>query len=351
MKFIPREFGTILMVTTVTVLIWSWAASETRAGADVFVTLNFRPPVTGGYVVEPSTARVTIKIEGSRLALQNAQALQEETLDFPLGVAGVPGEPGTHTIDLASILNLDSRLNETGVTILGTVPAAIQLNIDEIVEAKASVRLTLPDMQLDGDPTVEPDTVTVRMPRRLRDLRSGSLVVDAVGNKQRLQQLEPGRQHEIEIQLRPPDGLDPARDNVEIVPGKVTARFAIRSQMSETVIDTVRMQVSCPHEVLREFDVDLEPTTLRNVTVRASRDIISKIESGETVVLGFVHLSSLDCESGVESKPVTYFMALDREQRGLSAGRTIEATIGDSDDLPDIALKITRVAAPTTPTP
>jgi len=343
-----RELGTFLTVALVTILIWSWAASETRDRQEVVLTLAF----AGGErdVIEPSSTRVTVTIEGSQLALQRAQALQDTPLRFERGKGQLKGESGTTIVfEVAGSLLEHERLAATGVTVISTQPASINLQLDELVDVEAPVRLTLPATQLDGDPVVTPDTVTLRIPKSLRDRRTVDFIVDAVGDRQRLQQLAPGRQHEMEIQLRAPEGIDNAtRDRIQIEPPRVTAKFALRSQIAETLVESVRLQVACPHEVLSEFNVDLETTTLSDVTVSAPRDVIARIESGEAVVLGFVHLSSLECESGIESKPVTVFMALDRAQRGLTRGTSVDVSIGDGVDAPTVALTITRVATPTT---
>ncbi|MEM7227939.1 MAG: hypothetical protein AAF432_03905 [Planctomycetota bacterium] len=343
MNFLRREFGTIIVVTTVTVLIWAWAAGETRTQQDVFARLEFRAPTSGQYIVDTDTQQVSISIEGSRLAIQKAIQLLEKPLDLPIGVDGVPGDPGQHFVDLVSVLRQHDELRSTGATITGSSPTTAQLSVDELVTARADVRLTLPNTQLAGDAIVDPGSVTLTMPASLRDSRTGTFVVDAVGTTSLLSQLTPGREHEIEIALRPPEGIDLDRDRVTIEPSKVVAKFTIQSQISETTLDSVRLQLSCPHEVLEEFDVDLNPTNYQDVTVRASRDVISAIESGEMVVIGFVHLSSNDCESSITSKPVTYFMAMDRRELALTGGVSVDVERND-DSMPDIGITVSRAA-------
>jgi hypothetical protein len=100
------------------------------------------------------------------------------------------------------------------------------------------------------------------------------------------------------------------------------------------------VQLAGPPEDRDIYTVEIDPKQLRDVTVSADSDLIRRIESGEVPVVAFLHLSSREKEMQIESKRVSYFMALVSDPAGT---RFVPVTVkAPANELPVIKLKIAR---------
>lgn len=326
------EFATVLIVTTVTVLIWFWAAGETLDKRPFTVQLRLVLPEN--WVVDKPAHPVTFTAEGSKLALQNA----EQALRRPLRV-DLPTVLGPHSLDVADLLRRSPEIEATGLKISTPEPTAIDVTIDEIRRVPARVREILPGVVLDGEVEIEPAEVIMTMPGSLRNRLPADAFVEAYVDPSRLAQLRADVRQSIEVKPRLPEGLLPS-EGVTIEPATVRLSFTMRSRIRELRLDNVRIHLAGPPEDHKEYLVELEQTVLRDVTISADSDLIRRIEAGEATVVAVLYLSSREKEQRIESKPITYFVAL-----GTRA-EFVQARVGDSAELPRIRVGITRLASP-----
>ena len=239
-----KDFWTYVIVTMVTVLIWTWAAAETREERTFYVRHEFIVPDPTTWVVRASDDGTAVTVEGSVRALRQMAATVSEPVALHVGANGVPGDAGDHIVDVAAVLAADQSLRGTGVSILSADPPTIGLEIDQLATARADVRVRLPGIQHD-EMVVTPSTATITMPARLRGRWPDVLTVEAVADPLRLAQLEPGSRHTIQVSLRLPEALA-AEPSVQVTPSEASITFPIRSRIRETTLDTVRVQLSGP---------------------------------------------------------------------------------------------------------
>ena len=337
-----EQFLTYGLVTVVALLIWYWAAAETRDQDRRTFRLVFEPaPQTEQTVTSGGIDKVNVEMEGSRLALQRAAELADRPLTLTTGNE-LPME-GQHRLDLVELLESHKPLTNTGVHILSTDPASVQIDIDHLVPVPAEIKAVTPGVEPENL-TIDPPQAVVRLPSRLRDRAGENLTLEVHVPQTRLDRLEPGVMNTVEnlkLRLAGPLGNAPT---VRIEPRRATVTFTVRSRIKETTLSTVRVQIAGPPEDNDEYVVQIENNTLTDVTVKADRELISQIERGDAVVVALVHLSHQDKELGVESKPVTCFMALPRDA-GVSVEATlVEADVNGSNQMPVIRLKITERA-------
>ena len=129
--------------------------------------------------------------------------------------------------------------------------------------------------------------------------------------------------------------------SVRIDPPTATIEFTVRSRIKAITLPTVRVQIAGPPEDHEEFLVEIEDSTLADVTIRAHTDLIRQIELNQAVIVALVHLSQKEKEQGIASKPVTCFLALPRDEGSAIRATIVDATVGDSPQPPVIRLKIT----------
>ena len=329
------------LVTGVTLLIWFWAATETRDEG----TASFRIELVGAadQVVTPSELTVHVKMEGSSLALERALQAAQTPVALTVGIE-LPSQTGMQRVKLLEVLNRNEAITGTGVSLLAVDPIDLDIEIDSLVTATLPIVPVLPGIELDGPVTVDPPQVQVRMPRRLRDHAGDDLSVKASVLGQRLDRLKPGVLNTIIATLELPPRLagDPT---VTLDRRFAEIEFTVKSRIKQTTLPTVRVQIAGPPEDHEEYRIEIENPTLANVTIKADIELISRIERNQAVVVAIVHLSQREKERGISEKPVTCFMALPRDENAPFRAAIVSAEIDGTAQPPVIRLKISDRAA------
>ena len=329
------------LVTGVTLLIWFWAATETRDEG----TASFRIELVGAadQVVTPSELTVHVKMEGSSLALERALQAAQTPVALTVGIE-LPSQTGMQRVKLLEVLNRNEAITGTGVSLLAVDPIDLDIEIDSLVTATLPIVPVLPGIELDGPVTVDPPQVQVRLPRRLRDHAGDDLRVKASVLGQRLDRLKPGVLNTIIATLELPPRLagDPT---VTLDRRFAEIEFTVKSRIKQTTLPTVRVQIAGPPEDHEEYRIEIENPTLANVTIKADIELISRIERNQAVVVAIVHLSQREKERGISEKPVTCFMALPRDENAPFRAAIVSAEIDGTAQPPVIRLKISDRAA------
>ena len=326
---------TYTLVTVVAVLIWYWAAVQTRDQTSPSFRLRLMPARLSNQVVTPREITARLEMEGSLRALQQARQLAAQgELALTLGNE-LPNEPDTHRIDLVQALEEHDLLMDTGVRIIAADPASVDIVIDALVPVTANIRAVLPGVEPVGE-EILPAQAVVRLPSRLRDRLGDELTLEAHVPQARLERLQPGVQHMFEnVPLRLPSRLAGER-SVTIQPPVVTIKFGVVSHIKETMLPTVRVQIAGPPEDNDEYVVEIEDGTLADVTVKGDENLIREIERNDSTVVALVHLSTREKEQGIHSKRITCFMAL----RPDGGAQIVQAEVGGSNQPPVVRLKV-----------
>ena len=324
------------LVTGVTLLIWFWAATETREEG----TASFRIELVGAanQVVTPSELTVHVKMEGSNPALERALQVAQTPVSLTVGNE-LPSQTGVQRVKLLEVLDRNEAITGTGVSLLSVDPVDLDIEIDRLVTATLPIEPVLPGVELDGTVTVDPPQVQVRLPRRLRDHAGGDLRVHATVLGQRLDRLKPGVLNTITATLELPPRF--AGDPTVVLDRRFAEiKFTVKSRIKETTLPTVRVQIAGPPEDHDEYLIEIENPTLANVTIKADIELISRIERNQAVVVAIVHLSQREKERGIEEKPVTCFMALPRDDNAPFQAAIVSAEIDGDAQAPVIRLNI-----------
>jgi hypothetical protein len=339
----PREIWTYIIVTLVTVLIWFWAAAETRETKIIYsATVRFNVPDGTDWIITPQDRAVVINLTGAKLGIRNAETLARTGLTIEVR----PVE-GPQTVDLAQALAQNESLRDAGVTINTVEPSLADITLDRLEQFAAPVKAVLPGITLQDEAVIDPPEVQVTMPKTLRQRGPRDVVVEAFVDRSELDRLLPGAPQSIEARLRLPEGLPGAgATGVSINPNRAKLTFTVRSRTREIKLDTVRVQIAGPPEDRDAYVVEIDPKQLRGVTISAASDLARRIETNEVPVVAVVHLSALEKENRIASKPVSYFLALVPDGKGGTAGEIVKGTVAGSTQMPAINLKITDRQAP-----
>ncbi len=338
--------GMYAQVTAVAVLIWFWAAAETRGHDSASFRLSLVPASPMAEVVRPSDLVVNVQMEGSRLALQTAHALASGApLSLTVGTE-LPSQVGTHQADLMQVLERHELLTDTGVRIVAVDPALCEIEIDTLAPVTATIVADLPNIETEGQVEVNPPQAVVRLPSRLKREHLGEdLVLEAHPLQTQLDHLEPGVRHTVDAKLRLPAKYV-VEGTVIIEPPSATIQFTVKSRIKELALPTVRVQIAGPPEDNDEFAIQVEDNTLTGVTIKAPAEVISQVERNQAVVVAMLHLSQKEKELGIKSKPVTCFMVLPREDNPTFTATLVQAEVNGSSAPPAVRLSIRARTTP-----
>ncbi len=340
-RIFRKEIWSIVIATLVTALIWVWAARETQDSRQVVVQVEFIPRNPAEWYVATDTNAVTVTLQGSRQALRDFAVTSFEPFRFAPGLDGVPGGVGTHPIDMAARLSQHERLADFGLSIEECEPASIQLTIDRIVSVEAEVRPDLPGARLEGERIVSPSTVTLYLPQEIRKSFPEKITLVAGAEPWRIDQLASGQEHTLDIRVAIPETLL-GQPNVRIEPPSVSVTFSIRSQVRLATLDNVRVQLAGPWEDGEDYKVEIEPTLLRQVTIRADAELVRRITAESLPVIAFVHVSSRQKEQGITSAPISFLQAQVPNADGSIDHYPVSIELGPGESMPVVNLTITE---------
>ena len=333
------QLPTYLIVTVVAVLIWLWAAGETRETGERTFHVQFTTQFPADHIVTPKETTISVEIEGSRSALRSAPAMGSPivlTLDAGLG---------DHAVDLVRLLNDHPDLRDARVSVISTDPPSQDVTIAKLVSA--TVRVEDPNLgrlQTDGAILIDPPQVTVRLPQRLLGRLGAGVSVKALVDPAQLGRLNPGEPAQLTARVELPESLA-TQESVTVTPTTVTVSFTVRSNIREVTLPTIPVHIMGPWKDHEEYIVEVAEADrfLENVTITADAALIDRIAAGDVKVFALVHISSTEKEQGIEAKPVTCFLALIPDGEST----TVTAQLNGSLQPPLIHLRISeRARAP-----
>jgi hypothetical protein len=299
-------------------MVWFWAEANTKNDTVVDIKINFSPPAGSNSIISPFKKTVKVTFQGSRSELEAAKVAYSDGLTIT-----VPTTDGTPNIDLASRIAQLDAIRQTGVEVTDVDPKSILLSVKTMVSVEAVVVPILNDVQVEGDITVDPATVTLLIPSSVHDTLPEAIQVTATLSPNELALLQHGVVHIENVGVRLPATLD--LSDIKIEPSTVSISFTIQSNTAKTLISQVRILLAGPAEDYSNYVIELPRKIISNVTVEADAELIDQIESGEATVFAIVRLASRDMEMSIDTKKITSFLAISENGNG----REVVASIDD----------------------
>lgn len=327
----------IVAVSLVTMLIWMWAAGETRETEPAFTDIRFLAPTADSMRIEPAeVTTLRLQVRGPRRAIDAVAERLREPVAVTAGTAGIPAEPGRHEIDLAALGEAIVAQWRLPVTVVDAEPSTIEIQIQPLATREVRIVPVLPPgVRTTGRVEVVPETATVILPQDLPGL--DELQLEARISERDLAGRETGRRHQFEVALQMPPGFTGDRDAIRIQPRTAEVRVALDSNESELALATpVPVQIAGPAADLDDWTVEVDPASafLRDVVLRGPAETIQRLKDrdGDVGVIAFVHLTSDDLLKRIEEKPVTLW--------SLPPGVVVTSVGGDATSSPRITLRI-----------
>ncbi|NCF40549.1 MAG: hypothetical protein GWP75_10580 [Planctomycetia bacterium] len=324
----------LVTVTLVTVLIWIWAAGETREEITSFSDLRFTGQTKDSVRISPEElTSVSFQVRGPRREVDAVASRFREALEVPIGTLGVPSAPGEHEIDLLALGQAFLDADEIAVTVLAADPQTARITIESLERRRVPVVVDLPDgVQTTNAVDVVPAEVELLLPTTLADLPG--LSVTALVDDADVADLAPGRRHELEVVLVLPERIDGQSDAIRMTPRKARVGLDLVSTDASIVVPSIPVQVSGPPADLDQYEVTIDPASvfLRDVTLRGPKAAIDDVANGRANVIAFIHLTSDDLANRIQETRISMW----RLPRGVEVAR-----IGEKPDTsPTISIRI-----------
>jgi hypothetical protein len=329
------RIGSLLLVTGVTILIWIWAAGETRERDRFDTAVRFSPSEAGRMVVRPERVPlVRFEASGSKRALREFETLLAKgPLDLTAGAHGIPSAAGTWPIDLVAAAANLPEVQATGVTVVSSEPKSAEIRIVPLEPRTLRLVPELPGVATQGDVVVDPPTVTALLPSDLRIPADPTAI--AFVEPRLLDRLEPGQRISLDAMVRLPAALSIAAETARFEPSTVRVTFTPKVVERTTTLSAVPVQVAGIADDFTSHRIECVPSVLNDVVVSGPAEAIARIESGLRVV-AFVHLTTDELEAGVASKPVSLWL--------LPPGVAVQRVGESSGGQPLVELKISAAA-------
>lgn len=335
------EIGSWILITIVTGLIWIWASGETREEKTIITKATFNVLLDDDktWIIEPKFHAFSMVVEGSRLSIQNVEALAKDGFYFQIQPS-MDNPP----VDIEEAVRGNQDFQNTGATLVSVDKPSVSPKIDELIGLQVRVAPNLPGVQtVEARPGIDPPVVTIFLPRRLQR-QFGDPRVEAFVDQEQSSLLAGGMMHQLDVKLRILPETVASNEYVQILPSSVRLSFTILSQTRELLLDRpVNIQLQGPWQDQKDFLVEFMTDSIRDVTIIAEADLIRRIESGEATVVAVIQLKSIEKEraanaQGVVAKPISFFQAM----IGDEVFHQVEARVGGSDEMPMIELKVTH---------
>ena len=337
----PRMRDQILnfvAVTLVALLIWIWAAGETRETQTAFLELNFTGPTNDSMRISPKELPpIRMYLRGPRRALEDAIDRLRKPITLIAGTLGVPSDAGSHELDLTTIGQ--NLIDDMGlpVSVTGSDPTDATISIEPLTTVTVAVDPVLPKgVRTSGRIEVKPETATIVVPASLAN--SDDLRLEAQLSASDLEGRQTGRRHELEIPLSLPASSTASDSIVKINPRTVEVRLTLDANETELALSTpVPVQIAGPPSELESMLVEIDPDDafLRNVVLRGPAETIGRLEANNAAsggIIAFVHLTSDDLLKRITEKSVTLW--------NLPSDVTVVSVGDDSTAFPLIGLSI-----------
>ena len=329
----------ILFVSILTIIVWVWAAGETKHTDNVLAWVQLLPPLGSTSTISPEETELTLMFSGSRREVDRAIAACTKGLRLTLSESD---ETLTLSDISARIATLDA-IKDTGAIIDDAKSSDFPLAIHTLELVEAAVEIDLPNITVSGDVEVYPATVLLHIPKELRKTLPKAITARAVVSSIVLQQLQPGIQYEkIDAVIRLPKELED--EGITATPSRVSVDFKIQSSTKTKELAQVRILIAGPAEEYAAYAVTLPIKIIPNVTIEADAEIIAGIESGNVKVFAVLRLASSDMEQRIPTKRVTTFLAIMEDGTGHELVATVQ-----NPSLLDIELVIEPVSQPVAP--
>lgn len=147
--------------------------------------------------------------------------------------------------------------------------------------------------------------MAVTLPEAARDA-VGAIALDAMVDTKNL---EPGRTHAIDVELKLPETLSRWKELTRIVPPRAKVSFTLLATTAEFTVATVPVEIAVTPAALETYAISLPAgsTAITNVVVTGPLASIDRLRKAEFTPAAVVALAPRALVPGTRRQPVTFW--------------------------------------------
>jgi len=301
-----------IIVSLLSVLIWIVAEGESLSTERVEVVVRLvaenediamRPAAGSGW-----TGRVVVELEGSTAEVSRLREALRDPISLSPGDAGVPVEPGLHTIDIAEVLRQSQVFEGMGVALKSVEPEAAEVLVDRVQWHDFDVVVVVPDLASASSVVANPRQVRVLVPsllaKEIGDVRSLTVSL----TQEHIAGIKVGERNVISNVLVELPAALADHPFVRVQPDRVSVSVTLEDRVDSILLDNVPVQIRWPAYEAERWTVEVDPANhlLQNVTVTGPSDLIEQVRSKQLTIFATVVLTLDDRDAGITQKEVTF---------------------------------------------
>lgn len=303
------KFRTGLLVTLFALVLWVFAESESLGEYTGLTTIRFAGGEGRDRLVIPRPGfqgTVNVNLVGSKSAIARSERVLGGGVLLEPGMPGVPTTDGRHALDLLQVLQGFGSLSRTGVRVAGVSPQIVEVEVVELTTVSAVVEPVLEGVEVVGEVRVNPDRVTIRLPRSALAQAGDSIRVQARLNEARARRLPSSGPAREEVPITPPPSIA-SLPGFEMDRTTATLEFTIRSRSTSELFRSIPVQAVLPPVEIGRWlvEVDAEDRFF-SATAAGPPEALERLRSGAEALVALVALSSDDLASRVRAKDATF---------------------------------------------
>jgi len=302
---------TISIVTVMAALIWIWAEGESVSSVVVNPRLTFAADPSGAAQTELSflsdenwRGTVRLRLEGSTVAIKQAERALGSAIQLRSGQPGVPSTPGPRqTLNLVEALRSLPEVKTLGVTIVDVDPSDIAISVTRYVTKEIAVKPDFPkEIVVAGESTLTPGRVTVRLPEGLAATLTDADTATVRFTAEDLKSTPEDVSTTVLSPVLLPATLTKDREHVQVSPKEVSVTFRLKRNIDTVTLSSVPVWIAVPPTEGAGWDVELKEPFLRDVRFTGPAEAIKRLRERTFAPIAEVRLKSEDLESNAAQK-------------------------------------------------
>lgn len=322
----------IVIVSVVTAVVWLFAEAESLTTRTESIRIQFvageaNEGLLRVRVVDTFAGTASVELTGSQGGIDSARRALGSVLSLDPSDLAFPLADGVYPVDLASVLAASQELSGTGVKVSSTTPARVSVEYTRLEVITVPVRVQFPVIDLEGEPSVEPAEVQVRIPVAMGAAARERIEAIARVPESQLAGLAEGVPISRTVTLTLDDASRQLRDVEMVSPQRATVRFTVESTASEASLASVPVWVVVPPSLSEQWSVELAANqSVVRARVRGPREAVQRMTASETPLIAVVALDSADMLGRVGTKEISWFVRREGQLQPLPRGvEVIEA--------------------------
>lgn len=249
-----ERLGTILIVITLTGLIWFFADRANTDSKTIKVLVNVQPAVNV-VVLGQHLLEFDVTVHAPRGVISE---IVNETQGRPLRANLSLDEnvgTGEQTFNAARTLAQLDVIQQRGLTIDRVQPETFMLDIDKLVRVPTvRIKPEFGNLLVDAEDPPNPSTVSVVLPRRLMGQLAGDVL--PVDISRYVDTTQPGVAMTRTVNLGWPDPAVPGATYVRFDPEKFTVRFRLKDTTGTKKFESVQVDFKVMPDVDEKYRVE-----------------------------------------------------------------------------------------------